>query len=123
MLPAPAQGALALECRAQDEHVSNILRTIEDATARATVTAERAFLNELNASCTAPVAGFARVIDAGRNIVFEGRVGNVMGSRILTASEVGDLDESEIVGQRVAASLIAQGATKLLRRDRGAVHA
>ncbi len=65
MLSAPGQGALAVQCRAGDEIVLTILAAIEDGDARAAVTAERAFLNGLGGGCSAPVAAFATVSEAG----------------------------------------------------------
>src|SRR5205823_1135649 len=62
LLPAPGQGALALECRADDDAVATLLReTLDDAATRAAVTSERALLAALEAGCTAPVGGLADV--------------------------------------------------------------
>ena len=57
MLPAPAQGALAVECRAGDTRLAALLAELDDADTRAAVTAERALLAELEAGCSAPVGG------------------------------------------------------------------
>lgn len=59
MLPAPAQGALALECRVGDERVLDLLRAIDDPTLRAAVAAERSFLARLEAGCSFPAAAYA----------------------------------------------------------------
>ena len=61
MLPAPAQGALAIECRAADTAVIELLAELESADARAAVTAERALLAALEAGCSAPVGALADV--------------------------------------------------------------
>jgi hypothetical protein len=63
MLPAPAQGALAVECRDGDTAVEQPLAALEDLTARAAVTAERALLAALEAGCTAPVGAYAEVAE------------------------------------------------------------
>ena len=60
MLPAPAQGALAVECRADDTEIREILAGLDDAGTRAAVTAERTLLAELEAGCTAPVGALGR---------------------------------------------------------------
>src|SRR5262249_47053421 len=59
MLPAPGQGAIAVQCRAADAELLELLRPLDHAAARAAVTAERAFLAGLGGGCSAPVGGFA----------------------------------------------------------------
>jgi hydroxymethylbilane synthase len=63
MLPAPAQGALAIECRADDDEVRELLAALEDPDSRAAVDAERALLAALEAGCTAPVGAMAEVAE------------------------------------------------------------
>jgi hydroxymethylbilane synthase len=65
VLPAPAQGALAVECRSDDEELIALLAQIDDAETRTTVEAERAFLAALDAGCTAPVGALARIVAPG----------------------------------------------------------
>jgi hydroxymethylbilane synthase len=65
VIPAPAQGALAVECRSDDEELIALLGQIDDAETRTTVDAERAFLAALDAGCTAPVGAFARIVAPG----------------------------------------------------------
>ncbi|PPK93501.1 hydroxymethylbilane synthase [Kineococcus xinjiangensis] len=62
-VPAPGQGALAVECRADDEAVLAVLRGLDDPRTRVAVTAERTLLAALEAGCSAPVGAFARVLD------------------------------------------------------------
>ena len=62
LLPAPGQGALAVQCRAGDERILELLAAIDDPEARATTTAERTFLRALGAGCAAPVAAHARLV-------------------------------------------------------------
>ena len=61
ILPAPGQGALAVQCRAGDERVVELLAAIDDSVSRATTSAERAFLRALGGGCTAPVAALSTV--------------------------------------------------------------
>ena len=63
VLPAPAQGALAVECRADDARTRELLAPLEDAATRACVVAERAALAALEAGCSAPVAAYAELAD------------------------------------------------------------
>ena len=65
MLPAPGQGALAVQCRLDDPVVLDVLAAIDDAEARAAATAERAFLSEVGGGCSAPVGELAEVVGPG----------------------------------------------------------
>src|SRR4029453_1318952 len=65
MLPAPAQGALAVECRAGDADLVELLAALDHAPSRAAVTAERAVLATLEAGCSAPVAAYASFSSSG----------------------------------------------------------
>src|SRR5439155_3135247 len=65
VLPAPAQGALAVECRSDDDELIALLAQIDDAETRTAVETERAFLAALDAGCTAPVGALARIVAPG----------------------------------------------------------
>jgi hydroxymethylbilane synthase len=120
MLPAPAQGALAVECRAGDE-LAAVLAELDDADTRAAVTAERALLAELEAGCSAPVGAIAEVVESidedGR--VFEelslrGCVAALDGSDVIRASGVGTPGRARELGLSVAAELFELGARELI---------
>jgi len=115
VLPAPAQGALAVECRADDD-VRNLLAGLDDADARATVTAERSLLAALEAGCTAPVGAHAEVAegDDGLEIFLRGVVAAIDGSDAVRLSATAPLHDAEGLGRRLAAELLAVGATTLL---------
>jgi hydroxymethylbilane synthase len=117
MLPAPAQGALALECRADDQPALLALAALDDADARATVVAERALLAALEAGCSAPVGGLAEIAedDAGDPEVFlRGSVTAVDGSDAVRLSATGPLTDADGIGRRLAAELLADGADTLM---------
>jgi len=121
MLPAPAQGALAIECRAGDEDIERLLSTLEDPSSRATVDAERALLAALEAGCTAPVGAIAEVVesltDDGRiieEISLRACAAALDGSQVLRASGVGVVEESKALGAAVAAELLELGARELV---------
>ena len=78
-LPAPGQGALGLECRQEDRAVSGILARINDARVYAAVTAERAFLGELQGGCLAPVGAYARF--DGDRFILKGRILSLDGAK------------------------------------------
>lgn len=124
MLPAPSQGALAVECRREDTALITLLTGLDDAGTRAAVVAERALLAELEAGCTAPVGALAEVVesldDDGR--VFEelslrGCAAAIDGSDVIRASAVGSLAEAEQLGRALARELLELGARDLLSAD------
>ncbi|MGE0220292.1 hydroxymethylbilane synthase [Mycolicibacterium sp.] len=121
MLPAPAQGALAVECRAGDTDLVELLAELDDADTRAAITAERALLAELEAGCSAPVGAIAEVVESidedGR--VFEelslrGCVATLDGSDVIRASGIGTPDRARELGLSLAAELFELGARDLL---------
>ncbi|MCP9274257.1 hydroxymethylbilane synthase [Mycolicibacterium arenosum] len=121
MLPAPAQGALAVECRASDTELAALLAEMDDADTRAAVTAERILLAELEAGCSAPVGAIAEVvesIDEEGNIFEElslrGCVAALDGSDVIRASGIGTPDRAAELGLSVAAELFELGARELL---------
>ncbi len=116
VLPAPGQGALAVECRASDVGTVAAVRIVDDADTRAAVTAERAVLAELEAGCTAPVAALAEIAegDDGPEVFLRGSVTAPDGSRAVRLSSTGPVTDAEGVGRRLAAELIAEGADKMM---------
>jgi hydroxymethylbilane synthase len=121
MLPAPAQGALAVECRAGDTELAALLGELDDPDTRAAVTAERTLLAELEAGCSAPVGAIAEVVESidedGR--VFEelslrGCVAALDGSDVIRASGIGTPDRARELGLSVAAELFELGAREVL---------
>jgi hydroxymethylbilane synthase len=116
VLPAPAQGALAIECRAADAEVLATLAALDSADARATVTAERALLAGLEAGCSAPVGALAEIAegDDGPEVFLRGSVTAVDGSDAVRLSATGPTTDAEGVGRRLAAELLADGANKMM---------
>ena len=107
MLPAPGQGALAVECRSGEPELSGLLACADDAATRAAVTAERSLLAALQAGCSAPVGGYAAGTDALRLRAVVAAAG---GEMALRASAGGPADEAERLGRQVAAELLGRGA-------------
>ena len=120
MLPAPAQGALAVECRVDDVDAEHLIQsTLDDSASRAAVTAERAMLAALEAGCSAPVGALADVVE---DLDDEGKVVYRLSLRgvaatpendLLRASATGDLTEAEGLGRALAAELLDLGAAVL----------
>ncbi|HEV7978301.1 hydroxymethylbilane synthase [Amycolatopsis sp.] len=124
MLPAPAQGALAVECRVDDVDIEHLLRsTVDDETTRFAVTAERALLAALEAGCSAPVGALAEVVedldDDGKVIMrisLRGTAAVDFGSdsvEMLRASAIAETHQAEELGRTVAAELLDLGAGAL----------
>ncbi|NUS39945.1 MAG: hydroxymethylbilane synthase [Lysobacter sp.] len=114
-LPAPAQGAIAIESRDDDPGVHALLHVLDDAPTRTCVEAERAMNRALHGSCHVPVAAFAQ--RDGDALSLAGLVGSAHDGRIIRADAVGDIDEPEALGGRVAKLLLAQGADALLAAE------
>jgi hydroxymethylbilane synthase len=117
MLPAPGQGALAVEVAASDADLGeSIRRLLDSVTARATVTAERAVLRTLEAGCTAPVGALADIADGDRGpeLWLRALVTAPDGGWSLRLSATGAPDDAEVVGAGLAKQLLAEGAGDLL---------
>ncbi len=115
MLPAPGQGALAVECRADRDDVRAAVAPLEDDDTRVCVTAERALLAALEAGCTAPVGALAEVVEgeSGPELSLRAFAGSPDGSAELRRSIVAPVDDPVSAGQRLAALLLEDGAADL----------
>ncbi|WP_130803527.1 hydroxymethylbilane synthase [Acinetobacter ihumii] len=111
-LPAVGQGALGLECRADDQTVLNLIQPLLHEPTWHCVRAERAFNAYLEGGCQVPIAGYATL--NGDQIAIEGRVGSVDGQTLLSAQQSGHLEQAEQLGIQLAQQLLAQGAGELL---------
>ncbi|MEV4491420.1 hydroxymethylbilane synthase [Micromonospora coxensis] len=119
MLPAPAQGALAVECRADDTNLVELLAVLDHAPSRAAVVAERALMATLEAGCSAPVAAYAELAegDAGEEIYLRGAVISPDGTRDLRLSRTGTPADAAEIGKALAAELLDLGADSILGHD------
>ena len=113
-LPAPAQGAIAVECRDDDAATQALVAVLDDAHTRTCVEAERALNRALEGSCQVPVAAFARL--SGEQLQLDGLVGSAEDGRLVRAGDSGAREQPEALGQRVAQALLAHGAAELLGR-------
>ncbi|WP_024442561.1 MULTISPECIES: hydroxymethylbilane synthase [unclassified Mycobacterium] len=121
MLPAPAQGALAVECRSGDTALAALLAELDDADTRLAVTAERTLLAELEAGCSAPVGAIAEVVESidedGRvfeEVSLRACVAALDGSDVIRASGIGSPDRARELGVSVATELFELGARELM---------
>jgi hydroxymethylbilane synthase len=121
VLPAPAQGALAVECRAGDTALVETLAALEHPPTRAAITAERALMSTLEAGCSAPVAGLAEPVGGGQ-LRLHGAVISPDGRRTIRLTRSGSVPvgaaaaaaPAEQLGRDLAADLLAAGARTIL---------
>lgn len=112
-LPAVGQGALAIECREDDEEVLALLKKLECEATKKTVTAERSFLHKLEGGCQVPIAGFAYLSEDGE-VVMTGLVASPDGKTILKEQLKGSNPES--LGVVTAEKLLEKGAGELISK-------
>lgn len=114
MLPAPGQGALAIECR-DDDPLAADLAGLDDPLARAAVTAERAVLSTLEGGCSAPIGALAEVVEGedGDELWVRAIVLSPDGGLSVRMSATGDLADATGVGTRLASQMLADGAGQL----------
>jgi hydroxymethylbilane synthase len=116
MLPAPGQGALACECRADDVATTRVLDVLDDPDTRAAVSAERSLLATLEAGCSAPVGALAEIAwgDDGEELWLRAVVADTTGSPSIRLSATGSPSDAAAVGERLAAEMLAEGAASLM---------
>ncbi|HAV56789.1 MAG TPA: hydroxymethylbilane synthase [Acinetobacter junii] len=112
-LPAVGQGALGLECRADDQELLELISPLQHEVTSICVRAERAFNAYLEGGCQVPIAGYAIITQNQLHI--EGRVGSVDGKTLLKEQLSGALGEGERLGVVLAEKLLARGAGELLK--------
>ena len=117
MLPAPGQGALAVEVRAEDQELAHQVRAaLDDRPTRVAVTAERVVLAELEAGCSAPVGALAEVVDGedGEELWVRAIALSLDGTLSVRRSASGSPDDPAGLGRQLAAEMLDDGAARLL---------
>ena len=112
MLPAVGQGALAIECRAGNSNVFNLLKPLHHYATSSCVNAERAMSRALAGSCNVPLAGHAEL--SGTRLTLRGYVGSPDGVRHVSASREGMAADASGLGRALADELRARGAAEIL---------
>ena len=113
-VPAVAQGAIGIECRAGEPKVLQLLEPLVDDETTRTTSAERAMNRTLHGNCAVPIAGYCSETEAGLELI--GLVGDAEGGRLLRAEALGSASDPEALGRTVAELLLAQGASEMLGR-------
>lgn len=112
-VPAAGQGILAVQARASDRALLELLSGLDHTETRWQAVAERSFLRHVGAGCHTPVAAHARVRGGGLSLV--GLVASLDGQRIIRAEVQGAVETAEALGQKLAEELNAKGAAELLK--------
>lgn len=119
-LPAVGQGALAIECRADDETILQLLAPLNHLATRLCVIAERGMNKTLEGGCQVPIAGFATI--DGDTLSLRGRVGSIDGKTLLKSQNAitlthtaDDEQNAENLGKQIAQDLLSQGADQILK--------
>ncbi|WP_026702815.1 hydroxymethylbilane synthase [Salibacterium aidingense] len=110
-LPAVGQGALGLECRADDEEVRNVLDELNDELVARRVTAERAFLQEVEGGCQVPIGGYA-LLEANGDVTLTAMIGSPDGATVLREKKTGSNPLE--VGREAAQTLLQRGGKEIL---------
>ncbi len=116
MLPAPGQGALAIECRSADTDLVELLARLDDPATRAAVTAERAVLSTLEAGCSAPLGALADVVEGedGEELWLRAVALSADGGLTVRMSLSGPVADAAGLGTRLASDMLAEGAADLM---------
>ena len=115
MVPAPGQGALGIEIREDDGEMREFLRPINDGDSELAVATERAVLSGLGGGCQVPIGVHASIKDGELEIV--GMVADVNGKGRVVAQDVGSPKQASRIAERLATSLLSQGARELLSEE------
>ncbi|GAA1275623.1 hydroxymethylbilane synthase [Pseudonocardia aurantiaca] len=117
LMPAPAQGALAVECRTDDPATAVQLAALDHAPTRTMATAERGFLAALDAGCTAPVGALAELVAEPEPAVrLSGVIAAADGSAVVRGQITGEAGEGAALGRRLAHMLLQDGGAELMDR-------
>ncbi len=112
-LPAIGQGAVGIECRADDPRVNELIGVLNDESTHIRVAAERALNHRLEGGCQVPIGGFAEI--DGNKLRLRALVGSPDGSEMIRGEVNGSIDEAEKIGIELADDLLSRGADRILK--------
>lgn len=113
LLPAVGQGALAIEARAEDREILDLIEFLNHEDTRAAASLERAFLGRVEGGCQVPVGVYAQVKDSG--IEAEAVIASLDGARVFRGKIKGGIEEAASLGRQLAGSLLADGALEIMQ--------
>lgn len=112
-IPAPAQGALAIQTRSNDERTNKLIAKINDKQTEIETFAERKILSVLECGCHAPVGVYANITD--NSVKIQAFISNSDGTNFITRTEKGNASEAETVAQYLAKELLEAGGREILK--------
>ncbi|CCO06991.1 hydroxymethylbilane synthase [Desulforamulus hydrothermalis] len=115
-LPAVGQGAIAVECRSEDDYILKLLQGVEHPATRAATNAERALLRHLEGGCQIPIGAYGEVVSGKLNLTAV--VATLDGSQVIRAGGEALPDQANQLGIEVAEKLLAMGGKKILQQVR-----
>ena len=111
-IPAAGQGAVGIECRADDESTKSLLAAINHTTTWQCVSAERQVTLMLGATCNLPIAVFAEI--SGNTLQLDGYVSDTKGSQVIRDHQEGAVDDANVLAKMLGQNLLDQGAAALI---------
>jgi hydroxymethylbilane synthase len=111
-VPAPAQGALGIQTRADDDNTNEIIASIDDQNARTTTTAERKILTTMQCGCHAPVGAYAEI--TGGEIHIRAFISDLQGKNFITREISGPAKDAESLAEKIARELLEAGGKEIL---------
>ena len=115
-LPAPAQGALAVQIRADDTELAELVAKLDDRDARITAETERHILASMHGGCSIPLGIYSRI--DGDNIIIDALISDVEGVKHVKRSEAAPINEARSCAERLAEDLLAAGGQDILKQMR-----
>ncbi len=111
-IPAPAQGALAIQTRADDSQTNNLISAIDNENNRTTTSAERKILTTMHCGCHAPVGAFAKI--TGDDIQITAFISDLDGKNFIRRQVTGPAEDAETLAENIANDLLTSGGKKIL---------
>ena len=115
-IPAPAQGALAVQIRADDSELAAFVRQLNDEPTRTTVEAERYVLAVMQGGCSIPLGVYAHI--SGDTITIDAMISDIEGRRYIERSQAGHTDQANACAEKLAQELLAAGGQEILDQIR-----
>jgi hydroxymethylbilane synthase len=115
-LPAPAQGALAVQIRDDDNELTELVSKLDDENTRIAVEAERAILSSMHGGCSIPLGVYSQI--SGDNIIIDAVISDVEGDKYIKRSMTGHIDQANLCAEKLAQELLNAGGREILEQIR-----
>jgi hydroxymethylbilane synthase len=115
-LPAPAQGALAVQIRTDDNELAELVSKLDDKKSRIAVEAERAILSSMHGGCSIPLGVYSQI--SGDNMIIDAVISDVEGDKYIKRSKTANIDEAKSCAEELAQELLTAGGREILDQIR-----